>query len=358
MAWGVTEMHVNIVYDDNGVGLSRDAHIIETTLHAAGIRVTRTPISEFHYELPWNQFARWLHVRLKVLIHRLRFNRLPYDLTLFLEHIEPDYCLLAPVIAYIPNPEHSCERDVHNLKWVDHVLAKVHDTIGVYESLGCPVTYIGFTSLDRGMGLDSTKKRRAFFHLAGNSQQKGTAALIDLWKKHPEWPPLTILQHPDKKKRMPKTTGVANIRHISAYLDDDSLRTLQNEHRFHLCPSEAEGFGHYIVEALGCGAVTLTTDAPPMNELVEAGRGLLVRYCRKAPQQLGMNHIVCPDNLEEKITEMLALTDDQTKKISQLARDWFESNAIAFRHRLPEVILEIMAQHGSQATDNQASSPD
>src|SRR6202035_4154832 len=70
--------------------------------------------------------------------------------------------------------------------------------------------------------------------------------------------------------------GAANLTVHRGFLGDEALRALQNAHRFHLCLSEAEGWGHYIAEALSVGAVTFTCDAPPMNELVSAGRGVLV----------------------------------------------------------------------------------
>ena len=73
----------------------------------------------------------------------------------------------------------------------------------------------------------------------------------------------------------------------AAILDDAALRTLQNSHRFHLCLSEAEGWGHYIAEALSVGAITLTCDAAPMNELVTAERGLLVAAGRGQTAQSG-----------------------------------------------------------------------
>ena len=56
-----------------------------------------------------------------------------------------------------------------------------------------------------------------------------------------------------------------NIDAHMGYLSDQELRTLQNQSAFHLCLSLTEGWGHYIGEALGVGAVTMTVDAPPMK---------------------------------------------------------------------------------------------
>jgi multisubunit Na+/H+ antiporter MnhB subunit len=44
--------------------------------------------------------------------------------------------------------------------------------------------------------------------------------------------------------------------------------------------SEREGFGHYINEARAVGAFVISTDHPPMNELVTPERGALVKPTR------------------------------------------------------------------------------
>jgi hypothetical protein len=44
----------------------------------------------------------------------------------------------------------------------------------------------------------------------------------------------------------------------------------------HLCPSLAEGFGHTINQARSISGLIITTDAPPMNELIDETCGILV----------------------------------------------------------------------------------
>ncbi|KAF6265542.1 hypothetical protein COO60DRAFT_1697805 [Scenedesmus sp. NREL 46B-D3] len=48
----------------------------------------------------------------------------------------------------------------------------------------------------------------------------------------------------------------------------EDVRALQTSIGLDICPSEREGFGHYLNEARAAGAFVMTTDHPPMNELV------------------------------------------------------------------------------------------
>src|SRR5690606_13048298 len=137
--------------------------------------------------------------------------------------------------------------------------------------------YIGFTSVDRALP-DASPDFGRFLHVAGASTLKGTDTLLEVWSAHPEWPALTVVQRDRRTIRAP-----ANVQILDGYLPDAELRELQNACGVHLCPSMGEGWGHYIVEAMSCGAVVVATDGPPMNELVQPGRGVLVPYSRVEP---------------------------------------------------------------------------
>jgi len=54
------------------------------------------------------------------------------------------------------------------------------------------------------------------------------------------------------------------------------LAALQLGSGIHLCPSEREGYGLYIAEAMAAGALVIATNHPPMNELVTNATGLLI----------------------------------------------------------------------------------
>jgi glycosyltransferase involved in cell wall biosynthesis len=188
---------------------------------------------------------------------------------------------------------------------------------------------VGFTSVDRYD--PQVPRTRGFFHLAGRSGAKRTQLVLDAWAHHPEWPTLTVIQHPRVAGHRP---AAANIVHRIDYVDDQELRRLQNENLFHLCPSETEGFGHYLMEALSAGAVTLTTDAEPMNELVTEARGLLIPFAKTLPQRLATRYLIDEVGLEAAVERALAMTDEELALRSQAARDFYLRNDAEFRQRL------------------------
>ena len=139
----------------------------------------------------------------------------------------------------------------------------------------------------------------------------------------------------------------ANIRFMRGYLDDEALRVLQNSHRFHLCPSEAEGWGHYIAEAMSVGAVTLTSDAPPMNELIDAERGLLIGGHSGRRQNL--TYLYCFDDqaLEAAVERALSLSEPQLVAMGSAARRWFVANKQGFGARVAQAVAQLGARAGA-----------
>jgi hypothetical protein len=59
-------------------------------------------------------------------------------------------------------------------------------------------------------------------------------------------------------------------------LSDEALLRLQRSSGVHLCPSREEGFGHYINEARAMGALVMTTNWAPMNDMVQEHFGVLI----------------------------------------------------------------------------------
>ncbi|MGH8182066.1 MAG: glycosyltransferase [Rhodanobacteraceae bacterium] len=324
---------VNLIARDNGFGLSRNLALLHDALATAGFDVTISGIRR-------GALRKALHpVKLRAgsLARRLSGRSAQrWDVNLMLERIRPEYFPTAHRNVLMPHPEWFDERDRAWLPCLDRVFALTHHAVPIFEALGLPADYTGFTSEDRRDA--SVPRERAFFHLAGRSSNKGTDTLLATWKKHPEWPRLTVLQSPRVTRAR---VAAPNITHRIDYVPDAELKRIQNAHRFHLCPSETEGFGHYLVEAMGVGAVTVTLDAPPMNEMVAPERGALVPHSGTGKQSLATTYFYEDAALEAVIEPLLATSDAELERMGAAARAWFEDNGRAFKARIAEVVRAL-----------------
>ena len=289
-----TDMGVRVISRDNGVGLSRDLQLIAQVLRDAGVHTQTVGFGG-------SQLGNRLHeagllARRAVAragrhaaVRRTRVSTLPATGT-----PQPADAESGVVPAEVAS--HGCRvssaccarpttRRASSLRWV----------------AGRPTP----ASPARIASTRQSRRDDAFFHLAGRSTAKGTEVLLATWRRHPEWPRLTVVQHP---KVATPAAPCANIDHRIDYLDDAALQRLQNANRFHLCPSEAEGFGHYLMEAMGIGAVVLATDAAPMNELVTPQRGVLIPVARTRREGLVDHALVDQGGIEQAVERALALT--------------------------------------------------
>lgn len=319
-------MRVNLLAADNGAGLSRDMRLLAGVLEDAGMDVTVTALRR-------GKLRKWLRplwVHAGNLGRRLLGRRPPFCLNLMLEHIRAEYLPWAECNALVPNPEYLLDSDRALLARMDRVFVKTRHAQEIFTKLGSPVDYVGFTSEDRLD--DGVPRKHAFFHLAGKSGSKGTQAVLAAWRQHPHWPQLTVVQN----SRSAKIGAPApNITHLVEYVPDERLKEMQNAHRFHLCPSETEGFGHYLMESLSVGAVTLTTDGAPMNELVSAERGILIPVTATGRQAAAITWIASTAEIAAAVERALTLDEMQLEKLGSAGRAYFVQNDLAFRNRLP-----------------------
>ena len=335
---------VNVVAWHNGGGLSRDVYILLDVLRASSYeahingepaaRSCLHPLRDQHRALN----ADWRRVQQKLAAQPR------YEINLFLEEILPAYLPFARQQALIPNPEWFRPESAQALSTIDWVLCKTRSAQATFEALGRKTRFIGFTSFDRFDPGSGSSTPLSFLHLAGRSWQKGTQALIELWGQRPDWPSLTLVQSPilaDGTEAEPIEAD--NVQHILKRLDDMTLQRHQNAHGIHLCPSEAEGFGHTIVEAMSCAALTLTTDAPPMNELVTPDRGVLVGYHRTYDQNLATAYEVSLADLERKIDRILTMDVATRRQLGIEAQCWYKRNDERFRRRLIATLEDMGA---------------
>ena len=330
---GRRPLSLNVIAWNNGVGLTRDIELLADALRRNNDVVTISAIGRGKLR----KWSRPLLMRLRATRERLS-GRARFDANLMLEHLRREDFGVACHQLFVPNPEWCMSSDVALLPRVDGVLAKTRHAVAIFAGRGCKVAYCGFTSEDR---LDaSVPRERAFFHLAGRSCNKGTQRLIALWQRHPHWPTLTVLQSP--RTARPIEPPAANIVHRIDYIDDGELRRMQNAHRFHLCPSETEGFGHYIVEAMSVGAVVVTTDGEPMNELVTPERGVLVAASGTGSQNLATTAFFDEDAMAAAIERLLAMPEPELDRIGANARSWYVDNDAGFSGRLRSALDSLL----------------
>jgi hypothetical protein len=93
---------------------------------------------------------------------------------------------------------------------------------------------------------------------------------------------------------------------------------------------------------MSCRAVTLTTDAPPMNELVGPDRGVLVRHSRSMRRKLGTDFFVDAADLERTIQELIGQPAREKAEIGESARLWFDENHARFVQTLNRLCSELI----------------
>ncbi|KAF1331414.1 hypothetical protein FI667_g4304, partial [Globisporangium splendens] len=175
----------------------------------------------------------------------------------------------------------------------------------------------------------------SFLHLAGWSPFKNTRVILVAWSKHPEWPKLVLrVIKADICQWIEDTFGkedewrLANVDYKCGSEPLDMKNELQNRIGLHLCPSETEGFGHYINEARSVGALILTSNAAPMNELVDEKSGVLVGkphewwWQTKGDLFMPLAQVDIED-IEQGVEQILLMSIEERQRMGRRARSKF-----------------------------------
>jgi len=322
-----------LIYWDSGSGISHDVEILEQILHSLGISIRRTITRNKKTRL-----KRLWHVLLQVPVTILRKN----DFQIHIEQIHPEQFRYSKKNFILPNPEITDIRTLNKIQVPYTVLCKSHHAEALFGEIGCQLIYTGFTSPDRIDG-SVRKDYRRFLHAAGASNFKGTMKIVEVWKRNPQWPKLTIVRTLEDCYGAPRAhiEGTDNLEVIEKWIPSEDYLNLQNECGIHLCPSEMEGFGHYIMEGLSCGSVVLTTDAAPMNELVNDDCGFLVKASLTGKSYMSDRWTVDADALEKTINQIIELPVETLESLGSCARNRYDLLDREFRERISRVLEEI-----------------
>lgn len=255
----------------------------------------------------------------------------PADINVFLETVVGLAFSAAQAQWVIPNPEWWLPQYHECLPRVTKVLCKTYDSLRAFTTLaGSRAEYLGFVSRD--VYRPEVPRQRAFLHVAGNSSVKNTEAILSAWLRLPydltvvtRVPRLLMLAH-----RVPRVT-------VRSQVTESELITLLNSHQFFICPSQYEGFGHCIHEAMGVGAVVITRDGPPMNEF-GIPANFLVPSQVKSSLRLAEMRSVTSEAVATIVQYAAGLSPESIRIISRQMRMTFEENQTAFSQRLSAVL--------------------
>jgi len=117
---------------------------------------------------------------------------------------------------------------------------------------------------------------------------------MECWKSRPDFPKLKIVTNYrwiyDVYNEFFGDGSSKNIELVFGNVDALEFSKLISDSSIILCPSTMEGYGHYINQARAANAIVISTDGPPMNELVDNESGVLVKpsgWVRDDKQLLG-----------------------------------------------------------------------
>lgn len=289
-----------IYYADNGVGLTRDARILTKLLSRYDVKIV---------DVDWTGYVK-------------------ADIAFHLELPSMSALKHTPINILIPNQDW-WHWGIGSLNRFTYIACKTQHGLDLFSKHGNAL-YLGFTSVDR---FDPTvQKEHMALHVAGKSALKGTESVWHAWD--PAFPPLVIVGSSLGVGYMGRRRGPfkkqPNIRYVNEYIPDATLKQLQNQALIHVQPSEIEGYGHVLGEALSVGSILLTTDAPPMNEFpayYAAVQG------EPKPFNMGLRYFTSPLAIRDQVDKILQLKASDTAYLAGRNRAYYIENFLNFKQR-------------------------
>jgi len=289
----------------DGKGLLRDAQIIEEIAKSIG-----HDVKTFDFRDPPGRRDAALAIHFEVYAHAY--------LTTAMRH------------WIFPNPEwwYPNFNDRLILDF-EKVLCKTRYGHQLFADLCSNSEYVGFQSHD--IRDESIKRARAWIHVAGGSTAKGTKAILDAWDAYEIEHPLVIVGTTIERR------PVRNV-HFALRLPEEDYRIAMNTCLFHIQPSETEGFGHVLHEALSVGCALVTSDWPPMSEITSAIT-IPIEQGRTGRRQLAQTAEITPRGIHEAVSAVEALTEKQVEMYRVSSREEYEGESSRFRSKMVELLL-------------------
>lgn len=314
-------------------------------------------------------------VKGRILTHgELKGKRERMKVQIFIEHVVGDVLDDAEKNYLVVNQEFLWDWDVEAIRKSDviplyktrYAESEIKSRLGIHTG-----KYIGFTTPPSTAGWAPAKDPKLVVHLAGTSMFKNTEAVMRAWSLvSSQTSQLTLFitrnernvklddlkywdsLNPEKNvsfmglSRLERVDNMYLLR--GRELPQETLDLFSATATYHLCPSATEGFGHIINQGRRDAAVVITTDAPPMNELIDAKSGVLVSPIAdtkavvtdrlspglkdRYPPEIATLPIfyVEPTKLATVILNTVALTDSTKTELGRAARVRYDSDTDFF----------------------------
>lgn len=307
---------MDIFVPDHSKGLLRHAEILKQALKDVDSRILIYPFKACSAEINQND-------------NLLKFEP-NGDTAIFIERLfEHEKLAHYSRRIFISNPEWLTEKDVlrarklvtefwHTTRFGLKLLGEVFpDKIHAYTS---------FTSLPLSSG---EPNYNSFAHFSGKSKTRHTQEIINIWIDNIFFPPIWIQSY-ENDISIPKWMSSGNLRVLQFFLSDREYASEFCRHGVQLCTSQMEGFGHYINEARAMGALILTLDAPPMNELIDQACGVLIPVEQSFPFNCGMRFMASTDEIKKAVTQVLEMPIEARRLLGEKAKKRFEEEYRGF----------------------------
>ncbi len=271
----------------------------------------------------------------------------------FIINLEQIYKLSDPradnaIHILIPNPEWISPLTGERVSQMTEIWHKTH-----YSKLAIQTAfpekehvYIGFTSIEP---MRIAKNNRNFAHFKGKSVTRNSEKILNIWYRRRDLPELKLQFFTNALEAdffvFPEWLTWKNIHVKMGNVSDDAYFEELSGVGVHLCTSEVEGFGHYINESRAMGALIITTDAPPMNELVDSQSGILISPISTTQMSLGTRYLISEEGIEQAINRAINMSEEEFLLIKQNARERFFKDRQDFLARIKTNFKRLLLQH-------------
>lgn len=318
-------MIFTIYHSRAGFGLANDARILKNALSTLGHQVKIVECQVAPSNADSDLKALFIHLAkiIGILFFYRRIQRLilgrPLEVAIHIEKIFYGKLFSHQKHILIPNQEWFSPGSFSLLEYIDVIWVKTNFAKAIFSEFKKNTAYIGFCSNIDYAG-SSDKSRGYFFSRIGKGPFRGANKLVEIWRRHPEWPPLKMVIDPSCRPPEPPE----NVEYIDIFTHVEDYHRLAGGSLFHIYATEAEGFGHSINEAMGLGSVVLVTNAPPMNELVTRDCGFLIDAEYSGQKLFSPRFSIVDLALEEVIVRVLQLDQREIDLLSQKAKERFQ----------------------------------